>query len=171
MILSSIAQAIGLFIATNIDDIIILSLFFGRGQGQPRTTRRILLGQYLGFLGILGAAVAQSRSRRCTVGKQTSLGLDGGGRDLCQRWRHHWRLRTSVREPQLEHRLGLLHRLPRPRGRPRIPCQVDYVQETNRRSLGTLGRHPVSDSAHWTRHHHPHQQRSLRTIGKSHDAA
>src|SRR5699024_4437413 len=26
--------------------------------GQPGTTRRILLGQYLGFLGILGAAVA-----------------------------------------------------------------------------------------------------------------
>lgn len=58
MIVSSILQAIGLFIATNIDDIVILSLFFGRGQGQPGTTRRILAGQYLGFLGILGAAVA-----------------------------------------------------------------------------------------------------------------
>lgn len=56
--ISSILQAIGLFIATNIDDIVILSLFFGRGQGQPGTTRRILLGQYLGFVGILGAAVA-----------------------------------------------------------------------------------------------------------------
>lgn len=58
MIVSSILQAIGLFIATNIDDVVILSLFFGRGQGQPATTRRILAGQYLGFLGILGAAVA-----------------------------------------------------------------------------------------------------------------
>ncbi len=58
MIVSSILQAIGLFIATNIDDIVILSLFFVRGQGQPGTTRRILAGQYLGFLGILGAAVA-----------------------------------------------------------------------------------------------------------------
>ena len=58
MILSSIVQAIGLFIATNIDDVVILSLFFARGQGQPGTTRRILVGQYLGFLGILGAAVA-----------------------------------------------------------------------------------------------------------------
>ncbi|HLS01569.1 cadmium resistance transporter [Enteractinococcus helveticum] len=57
MILSSILQAIGLFIATNIDDIIILSLFFGQGQGRPGTTRRILLGQYVGFLGILSAAV------------------------------------------------------------------------------------------------------------------
>ena len=58
MIVPSILQAIGLFIATNIDDIVILSLFFVRGQGQPGTTRRILAGQYLGFLGILGAAVA-----------------------------------------------------------------------------------------------------------------
>lgn len=56
--ISSIVQAIGLFIATNIDDIVILSLFFVRGRGQPGTTRRILVGQYLGFLGILGAAVA-----------------------------------------------------------------------------------------------------------------
>jgi cadmium resistance protein CadD (predicted permease) len=57
-VISSIVQAIGLFIATNIDDVVILSLFFARGQGQPGTTRRILVGQYLGFLGILGAAVA-----------------------------------------------------------------------------------------------------------------
>ena len=57
MILSSILQAIGLFIATNIDDIIVLSLFFARGAGQPGTTARIVLGQYLGFAGILGAAV------------------------------------------------------------------------------------------------------------------
>ena len=56
--ISSIVQAIGLFIATNIDDVVILSLFFARGQGQPGTTRRILVGQYLGFLGILGAAAA-----------------------------------------------------------------------------------------------------------------
>ena len=56
--ISSIVQAIGLFIATNLDDVVILSLFFARGQGQPGTTRRILVGQYLGFLGILGAAAA-----------------------------------------------------------------------------------------------------------------
>jgi cadmium resistance protein CadD (predicted permease) len=53
----SILQAIGLFLATNIDDIIVLSLFFARGAGQRGTTVRILVGQYLGFVGILGAAV------------------------------------------------------------------------------------------------------------------
>ena len=57
MILSSVLQAIGLFIATNIDDIIVLSLFFARGAGRRGTTARILVGQYLGFIGILGASV------------------------------------------------------------------------------------------------------------------
>ncbi|WDF35154.1 cadmium resistance transporter (plasmid) [Arthrobacter agilis] len=57
MILSSVLPAIGLFFLTNIDDIIVLALFFARGAGQRGTTARILGGQYLGFLGILGAAV------------------------------------------------------------------------------------------------------------------
>src|SRR5699024_6150187 len=57
VILSSALQAIGLFIATNIDDIIVLSLFFARGPGQAGTTLRILAGQYLGFAGILAATI------------------------------------------------------------------------------------------------------------------
>ncbi|WP_040320243.1 cadmium resistance transporter [Aeromicrobium marinum] len=60
MMLTSSAQAIGLFIATNIDDIIVLSLFFARGAGRPGTTLRILAGQYVGFAGILAAAVLVS---------------------------------------------------------------------------------------------------------------
>lgn len=60
MILASAIQAIGLFLVTNIDDIIVLSLFFARGAGQRGTTARILVGQYLGFAGILGAAVLVS---------------------------------------------------------------------------------------------------------------
>ena len=49
--------AVGLFTATNIDDIIVLSLFFARGAGQAGTTLRILAGQYLGFAGILAATI------------------------------------------------------------------------------------------------------------------
>ena len=60
VILSSVVQAIGLFVATNIDDIIVVSLFFARGAGQRGTTARIAAGQYLGFAGILGAAVLVS---------------------------------------------------------------------------------------------------------------
>ena len=57
MILTTVLQAIGLFATTNIDDIIVLSLFFARGAGQSGTTARILADQYLGFAGILVAAI------------------------------------------------------------------------------------------------------------------
>lgn len=56
--LTSAVPAIGLFLVTNIDDIIVLSLFFARGAGQPGTTARIVTGQYLGFGGILLASLA-----------------------------------------------------------------------------------------------------------------
>ena len=57
-VLSSALQAVELFLVTNIDDIIVLSLFFARGAGQRGTTTRIIVGQYLGFGGILLASVA-----------------------------------------------------------------------------------------------------------------
>lgn len=56
--LTSALQAIGLFLVTNIDDIIVLSLFFARGAGQRGTTTKIVVGQYLGFGAILLASVA-----------------------------------------------------------------------------------------------------------------
>lgn len=56
-LLPAALQAIGLFLATNIDDIIILSLFFARGAGVRGTTARIGAGQYLGFGGIIAASI------------------------------------------------------------------------------------------------------------------
>lgn len=56
-ILTWTLQAVGLFMVTNIDDIIVLSLFYARGAGQHGTTAKILAGQYLGFGAILAAAV------------------------------------------------------------------------------------------------------------------
>ena len=50
-------QAVGLFFVTNIDDIIVLSLFFARGAGAPGTTAKITAGQYIGFGAILVASV------------------------------------------------------------------------------------------------------------------
>ncbi|WP_444875787.1 cadmium resistance transporter [Streptomyces rishiriensis] len=47
-----------MFAVTNIDDILVLALFFAQGAGQHNATRRIVLGQYLGFMGILAVAVA-----------------------------------------------------------------------------------------------------------------
>jgi cadmium resistance protein CadD (predicted permease) len=57
-LITSALQAIGLFLVTNIDDIIVLSLFFARGAGQRGTTTKIVVGQYLGFGAILLASVA-----------------------------------------------------------------------------------------------------------------
>ncbi|MET9958271.1 cadmium resistance transporter [Streptomyces sp. NPDC006326] len=58
MDLGIIGQAAGLFTVTNIDDILILALFFAQGAGHHGSTRRIVLGQYLGFAAILAVAVA-----------------------------------------------------------------------------------------------------------------
>ena len=58
MDLGIIGQAAGLFAVTNIDDILILALFFAQGAGHHGSTRRIVLGQYLGFAAILAVAVA-----------------------------------------------------------------------------------------------------------------
>jgi cadmium resistance protein CadD (predicted permease) len=56
--LSIVAQAAGLFAVTNIDDIVILALFFAQGAGHRHTTRNVTAGQYLGFAAILAVAVA-----------------------------------------------------------------------------------------------------------------
>jgi cadmium resistance protein CadD (predicted permease) len=56
MNLGLVGQAIALFALTNIDDIIVLAVFFG--QATSRSDRlQVVLGQYLGFAGILLAAV------------------------------------------------------------------------------------------------------------------
>lgn len=103
--LTAAAQAVGLFIATNIDDIIILSLFFGRGGDQAGTTRRILLGQYLGFAGILGTAILLALGAQVILPEAVlpyfgliplSLGLWAGW----QAWRH--RGQPDEDEPRLE---------------------------------------------------------------------
>jgi cadmium resistance protein CadD (predicted permease) len=63
-----VAAATGLFAATNVDDIVVLSLFFGRGAaqrgagqrgaGQMSVVSRVVAGQYLGFTAILVIAGA-----------------------------------------------------------------------------------------------------------------
>jgi cadmium resistance protein CadD (predicted permease) len=56
--LGVIGEAVGLFAVTNVDDILVLALFFAQGAGQRNTTRTIVLGQYLGFTTLLAVAVA-----------------------------------------------------------------------------------------------------------------
>ena len=56
MLLSQVGQAIGLFAVTNIDDLVILALFFARARGQRRGVACVVVGQYLGFTAIVGLA-------------------------------------------------------------------------------------------------------------------
>ncbi|MFF4256965.1 cadmium resistance transporter [Streptomyces sp. NPDC001663] len=58
MNLGTVGQAVGLFTVTNIDDILVLSLFFAQGAGHHGSSRRIVVGQYLGFAAILAVAAA-----------------------------------------------------------------------------------------------------------------
>ena len=52
-----IGQAVVMFAVTNIDDIVLLSLFFGRARGDRTAERQVVVGQYLGFGGILVVSV------------------------------------------------------------------------------------------------------------------
>ncbi|MEV4734001.1 cadmium resistance transporter [Saccharopolyspora sp. NPDC049426] len=57
MELTLVGQAVGMFAVTNIDDILILALFFGQAAGHPGSAVRVVAGQYLGFGAILAAAI------------------------------------------------------------------------------------------------------------------
>lgn len=54
--LALIGQALGLFAVTNIDDIVILAVFFGRATTRAARLR-VVAGQYLGFVAILALSV------------------------------------------------------------------------------------------------------------------
>jgi cadmium resistance protein CadD (predicted permease) len=47
-----------MFAVTNVDDVLVLALFFGRCAGHRGAETRVVLGQYLGFAAILVASVA-----------------------------------------------------------------------------------------------------------------
>lgn len=57
MNLGVVGQAFGLFAVTNVDDILILTLFFGQAASDSAAEVRIVTGQYLGFAGILAASI------------------------------------------------------------------------------------------------------------------
>lgn len=53
-----ILPALGLFVVTNVDDLLILVLFFGRAAGRPGAAWRVVAGQYLGFTATVAVSVA-----------------------------------------------------------------------------------------------------------------
>jgi len=46
-----------MFAVTNIDDMLVLAVFFGRSKGDPSSAVRVIIGQYLGFIAILAVSV------------------------------------------------------------------------------------------------------------------
>lgn len=60
LIFSTLVQALALFVATNIDHLALLALWFVHGQNRPGTTARICAGQYVGFGVILAVTVVLS---------------------------------------------------------------------------------------------------------------
>jgi cadmium resistance protein CadD (predicted permease) len=55
--LGLVGQAVGMFAVTNIDDVVLLALFFGQGAGQRGAAVKVVAGQYLGFGAILAVSV------------------------------------------------------------------------------------------------------------------
>ncbi|MFE7069045.1 cadmium resistance transporter [Streptomyces sp. NPDC057620] len=92
MNLGIVGQAVGLFAVTNIDDILVLALFFAQGTGHRGATRRIALGQYLGFAAILAVAVAAAFGATFLPEKAIPylglLPLALGVKAAVQAWRH-----------------------------------------------------------------------------------
>ncbi|MDI2029108.1 cadmium resistance transporter [Saccharopolyspora sp. TS4A08] len=54
--LGVVVEAVGMFAVTNVDDLLVLALFYGQVTG-PGGALRIAVGQYLGFGAILAVAV------------------------------------------------------------------------------------------------------------------
>ena len=67
-----IGAAAGLFAVTNIDDIVVLSLFFAQGAGHRGSAARVVAGQYLGFTAILAVAIAAAAPPRISSAAVTS---------------------------------------------------------------------------------------------------
>ena len=55
--IEALAQAAGMFAVTNIDDMLVLAVFFGQAGTDKGRAWRVVAGQYLGFVGILAASV------------------------------------------------------------------------------------------------------------------
>ena len=45
MHLATAVQAVGMFVATNIDDLVVLTVFFGRARGDRAGAARVVAGQ------------------------------------------------------------------------------------------------------------------------------
>jgi len=94
-----VGQAVGLFAVTNIDDLLVLALFFAQGAGIRGSARRVAAGQYVGFAGILVVAVAAGLGATFLPGRVVPylglLPIALGVKAAVRAWRH----RGEAEEP------------------------------------------------------------------------
>ncbi|GAA0408655.1 cadmium resistance transporter [Microbispora corallina] len=87
-----LGQAAGLFAVTNVDDIVVLALFFAQGAVHRGAAARIVAGQYLGFLAILALSVAAAFGAAFLPEQAVPylglLPLALGGKAAWQAWRN-----------------------------------------------------------------------------------
>lgn len=57
MTLDLVGSAAGMFAVTNIDDMLVLAVFFGQAAGRRSAAVRVVAGQCLGFVAILAVSV------------------------------------------------------------------------------------------------------------------
>jgi cadmium resistance protein CadD (predicted permease) len=58
MELGLVGQAVGLFAVTNVDDLVLLAVYFGQAAASRTPAAQVVAGQYVGFVGILAIAIA-----------------------------------------------------------------------------------------------------------------
>lgn len=102
MTLGLLVQAVGMFVVTNIDDMLVLALFFGQAGDSRAAVIHVVAGQYLGFAAILGAstvgALGAGLLPESTIAYLGVLPLLLGVRAAWSTWRRH-RDGDPVREP------------------------------------------------------------------------
>ena len=57
-----VGQAVGLFVATNVDDLVVLAVFFAQARQARDGTWRVIFGQYAGFTTILAVSLVGAGS-------------------------------------------------------------------------------------------------------------
>ena len=77
LLTGQVVQAVGLFAVTNIDDIVILALFFSRTADRPGGPVAVVVGQYLGFAAILAVAVLAALAGGASVAEAAALADEG----------------------------------------------------------------------------------------------
>ena len=95
MSLELLASAVGMFVVTNVDDLVVLAVFFGRAHGERGAVGRVVVGQYVGFVGILVVSVLGALGAELLPGSWLPyLGLVPiaiGVKEAVQMWRERGR--------------------------------------------------------------------------------